>query len=99
MQSQVEKCLDLHKRLQTLCPAPSKNNKIIHIATVKMRVQFAFHEMVQRAHVNQRIKLTEQVANRNSKRLCFGVPILGKLKHDVNEAVVFDSTFDQSAQN
>lgn len=78
---------------------PAKDNKIIDISAIQVRFELPLHEMIKRAHVDERIELTEQVANRNSKRLRFWVSIFSKLEHHADKALILDALLNQGAQH
>lgn len=58
-----------------------------------------FYEVINWAHVDQRIKLAQQISNWNAKRLRAGMPIFSKLQHDADKPTIFDPVFNQTAQN
>lgn len=101
LQPQVvgQECFDLLKSLQAMLATPAKDNKIIDITAVQLRFELPLHEVIKRAHVDERIELAEQVTNRDPKRLCFWVPIFSKLEHDTDKSLILDALLNQGAQH
>ena len=99
MQFVSQECFDLLKSFQAVGAAPSKDNKVIDIPAVQVRFKFPLHEVVKRAHVDERIELAEQVADWDAKWLCVRVPIFGKLEHHADKSLILDAMLDQGAQH
>ncbi len=95
MQRACQKRLDGCQRLHTLRTAAAKEHEVVHIAAVVLRAQGALDEVVQRVEVDQRVKLAEQVADRDAHNGA----VVGKLHHHAHKAGVFHFALYQGLQN
>lgn len=78
--------LDPLERIQALSAAHAKDDEIIDVAAVAPGFELTLGKLVQRIQINQRVGLTQQVADWNAHRLA----ILGKEHHHLDKALVLD---------
>lgn len=71
-----------------------EQDEVIHVAAVFFDAQLTLDEGIHRVHVDQRIKLAEQVADGNAH----GIAVIGKDHHQIDKAFVLDLFFNQAAQ-
>ena len=90
-----DECLDFCQMANASCTGFAKNYKVVHVAAVQPHTQLALDKVVERAEVNQRIKLAQQVADRDA----FGLAVFGKLQHHSHKAAVFDLACNLGGQH